>query len=658
MGDNTLTTVAEPATVEVADGNQFFTALVGDSIPRNASTGAPEDNVHKLGRLTLRWKEAHIDDLFLGGSLFDPDAIGADTKFAINAGATRTDSEQPDFLRADGTGASAKILAATTDFQITANNTSVTVTADIAITSLTVAPSSNNTALVDDADLSGGNETKFTGEAIADPITIDTVGSEITDRIGEYICLKTPTGEFMFAFVEDATTLSRCFRGFFFDDTGTPVVRGVLSNNDTLTLMSLGWVFLDNNGTTVDVSYTSPVYNGVEPASPVTDDYWFDLKNRLWKRFNGSSFQQVDRVLIGLLVIDTTDCVAARSFDFTKAYDAFVDLEVEIQSNTEVKTKKGYSRISVYGRTQELYAGEFLWDITANLESGFAEASSTDYYIYVTEEGIPQLSPERFYDRTSELKGKYHPYHSWRFVGIVTNDGSSDFDTISNVDDKLPNIQKFTSSGTWTKPEGVTSIEITVVGGGGGGGGADTQTGGFIAVSAGGGGGGSSIKKINANTTGITETVTIGAGGGGGSDTGGNGSTGGTSSFGSHLSATGGTGGEGSGSGSTVIPALLVAGTGGEGSGGDVNMKGESGSYGIAMEAPVTEIQLGGNGGSSTMGGGGKGATRFNGTTGATSGDAGGDHGGGGGGSEASSQNAGADGGAGAAGLVIVTSRF
>ena len=426
MGDNTLTTIAEPATVEVADGNQFFTALVGDSIPRDTSTGAPEDNVHKLGRLAFRWKEAHITDLFLGGSLFDPDALGVDVKFSINAGATRTDSEQPDFLRADGTGANATILATATDFQITANNTSVTISSDIAITSLTVAPSSNNTALVNDTDLAGGNNTKFTGEDVGDSLIIDTVGSEITDRIGEFICLKTPTGEFMFAFVEDATTLNRCYRGFFFDDNGDPVVRGVLSNNNTLTLMSLGWVFLDNNGTTVDVSYTSPIYSGVEPPSPVTDDYWFDLKNILWKRFDGSTFEQVDRMLIGLLVIDETNCVAARSFDFTKSYDDFIDLQIEIKSVTEIRTQLGYSRISVYGKSKELYAGEFIWDITSDLETGVSESASTTYFIYVTEEGIPIISDEKPFDRESELRGFYHPYHSWRFVGEAFNDSSSD----------------------------------------------------------------------------------------------------------------------------------------------------------------------------------------------------------------------------------------
>lgn len=117
--------------------------------------------------------------------------------------------------------------------------------------------------------------------------------------------------------------------------------------------------------------------------------------------------------------------------------------------------------------------------------------------------------------------------------------------------------QLFTSSGTWTAPSGVTLARVVVIGGGGGGGawnpdgdGADGGRGGF---------GGIAIGTFTVVPS-TNYTVTVGAGGSGGGGARANGSSGGTSSFGSVISATGGAGGtswggigtNGSGSGGTI----------------------------------------------------------------------------------------------------------
>ncbi len=118
----------------------------------------------------------------------------------------------------------------------------------------------------------------------------------------------------------------------------------------------------------------------------------------------------------------------------------------------------------------------------------------------------------------------------------------------------LKSVQTFTSSGTWTKPAGVNKVIVELVGGGG--------AGGFGA--SGGAGAGGYSKKFISSGLGSTETVTIGAGG---LATGaGNGNNGGSTSFGSHLSATGGQGGGGSGF------------EGGIGSNGNINLRGERGN--------------------------------------------------------------------------------
>lgn len=107
--------------------------------------------------------------------------------------------------------------------------------------------------------------------------------------------------------------------------------------------------------------------------------------------------------------------------------------------------------------------------------------------------------------------------------------------------------QVFTSSGTFTVPDGVTAVKVTVIGGGGGGGG---NFAGHDVAAKSGAGGGQAIKWVSDLTPGSNVSVTIGAGGGGGASGAGgaptNGGSGGASSFGSHCSATGGGGGSAS----------------------------------------------------------------------------------------------------------------
>jgi len=182
---------------------------------------------------------------------------------------------------------------------------------------------------------------------------------------------------------------------------------------------------------------------------------------------------------------------------------------------------------------------------------------------------------------------------------------------------ELKTIQTFTASGTWTKPAGCRAAHIKLVGGGGSGGNG-------TAGATGAGGGGYSETFITSGL-GATETVTIGAGGTAVTN-GNNGNTGGTTSFGAHCSATGGTAGKTS-NGAGI-------GSGGTGSGGNINIQGSAGGMSISTA-------LGGDGGGSQFSGrtpGGIGGNTGNGLL----------YGGGSGGAN------GGTGGAGATGIVIV----
>jgi hypothetical protein len=124
------------------------------------------------------------------------------------------------------------------------------------------------------------------------------------------------------------------------------------------------------------------------------------------------------------------------------------------------------------------------------------------------------------------------------------------------------NVQVFGVSGTWTVPPAINNVRVRVFGGGGG--------------SYGGGGGFAMETIYNLAGAGVTSVAVTVAG----STTG----TGGTSSFGSYCSATGGT----------------PAGVGGTGVGGDINT---TGGTGVTSQAGGGVANMWGDGGGASPNG-------------------------------------------------------
>jgi hypothetical protein len=106
----------------------------------------------------------------------------------------------------------------------------------------------------------------------------------------------------------------------------------------------------------------------------------------------------------------------------------------------------------------------------------------------------------------------------------------------------------YTSPATFTVPTGVTAVSVICIGGGGGGS-SPSQDGGV---------GGTGWAYVSGLTPGSNISVTVGAGGTGFVNS--PGGAGGTSSFGSYLSATGGGNNNSSGSSSASVPSGIVLG--------------------------------------------------------------------------------------------------
>lgn len=225
-------------------------------------------------------------------------------------------------------------------------------------------------------------------------------------------------------------------------------------------------------------------------------------------------------------------------------------------------------------------------------------------------------------------------------------------------------IQTFLSSGTYTKPTGVRHIFVQAWGGGGSGGSYTGQN------AAGGGGGGYFEKWIQASEVAATETVTIGNGGA--ARTGNTaGEAGGNTTFGSLVTAYGGSGGSvgvaattGGNGGDIQVGGTLFRGLGASAAAGGIGVL-----WGGAAGGGVTDATTGHAGGTALYGGGGGGGSCvetanshgaggvsiYGGSGGAahaTAGVAGSVPGGGGGGSGNGTS------GAGGAGRVIVTEYY
>lgn len=416
--------------------NDIRAALIGDFVGRDA-TGAPVAG-NNLGNPLFPWGTVFANSVVTSSGSIDPSQLETQP-YKIVSGKTRSGSTQPDFIRASGSGANFTVQATSTPLELQIAGTLASWIADRTQAG-TLAPSSNNTATLNDGAATGQAATRTWGEYGSNPslgggspfysITISSVGSNITSKVGSWQVFKVHS-EYFLAFVESTVSLSRCFRGFFLDSTGAPVKRAALTNGDTITLMSLGWVFCDADGTTVDTTYNNPTFSFATPTSPSTGDYWFDQANQLWKRYNGSSFILVNRTLVGLVVLDSTNCVATRSLDFFKLTRSDNTIELFFVSSTVIKAQGLLERINVNGNRIRFDTSRAIWDTASNLAASSerynaAVTASTTEYFYVTDKGETKISDMEPFWRP-DLLGHYHPFNPWRYVGQNTTDGSANF---------------------------------------------------------------------------------------------------------------------------------------------------------------------------------------------------------------------------------------
>lgn len=346
----------------------------------------------------------------------------------IASGRTAASDHQAMALVPNGASNSVSLQAATTNLVYYIAGVRYTATANSTLSGLTAAPSSNNTTLVNDSTLAGAVNTKLQGE-YGSIITVDAMGSEITALVGKFAAFKivhSAVTEYFIAFVNSSTQLTKAMRGCFFTSADAAIPRVAVSDNDVITLMKLTHIFVKTDGT-LDFTYTSPTWATSAPSSPAVGDFWFDMTNLVWKKYNGTSFAASASTLLGVCIQDSTNTVAARTFEYFFVANALNSLQFELASTTLIRGNSLGQRISVMGTGLSYQTSVVSWANSGQFASGVSLTSSTTYYMYVTDVGEQIIDIVAPHDRTMDLLGYYHPSKPWRAVGYFDTDGSSLF---------------------------------------------------------------------------------------------------------------------------------------------------------------------------------------------------------------------------------------
>ena len=412
---------------------------------------------------TTNWYETAASSIAelvnLIGDSFPPNRISSGS--TISASNTMSN-----FLNADGVARTLNVDGSPTPLAYVIEGSAFSISSDTTITNLQAAPSSNNTALVNDATLSDQDFTRDLGQN-GTTIPIDTVGSQITALDGKIAAFLINNGSLTEQFIARVNTtsgfLEDCRRGYFLDSSDSDQPAIVFSDGDTITLLRLTWVFA-NTALGLEVTYNQPRYSGDEPAIPAIGDFWFDLTNAKWMTFESTAFVDSDATLVGICVQDTTATTGARSLELPKAWDDFNSVGLIIEAVDAVRGDEIGAEISVNGISIR-YTNDYpRWNFSDNLESGEAETVSTQYYLYIDEFGDSFMSTKTPNDRRGDLKGFYHPDRLWRAVGYVYNDASGNL-TISlsyaEGQIKFRDIPTKTASAILTIDENLTLADST-----------------------------------------------------------------------------------------------------------------------------------------------------------------------------------------------------
>ena len=397
-------------------------ALNGTIVGRRNNIATPSQD---LGTQVLRFGTLFVNSIDLDGSLLDPKLLASPPNI-IASGRRSSVSAMPQYLRpTTGTSLSATIDATETSLSMSIGGSAVSITEDVLIDNITPAPNAHNTAEINEPNIYDAE--RYGERWSGDEIKITKAGTNFLAKVGSHIGFRIGE-ELSYGFLKDANTITRVKRGYFMKNDFNYSGFSPLVNGETIQLLNLGYVFIDSDAVTVEVSYSDPIWAPTAPPSTTAGQYWFDTTNNLWRRNSGVEFEVVNRIYAGKIAISDVACVGARPEFFYANHSVLNNYKVVKKSASIVGSEDQGVQVAINGTRKNFFETPPDFDLDNHLVGGSKEPN-TAYYLYLTEDGKPVIDKTKS-RWSNQLLGDYHPHEVWRCVGIVSTDSSSDVDLI------------------------------------------------------------------------------------------------------------------------------------------------------------------------------------------------------------------------------------
>lgn len=450
MGTNSLTpTHANGAVIDHSDVDDLAAALDGDFVGRS-TIGVPTSG-QNLGTPIVPWGTVYAAALSLNGNSVQALTVPGSRVISgkIMTAATIY-ANTPAYITANGAAATANLLATATPLALSIAGNPCTISADDTFTSLTLGPAATNTCLINNTALSGQNMTVLYGEkavtigSVRHPqgMQVDTMGASISAKVGTWQYFKLVHGantEIFYAFITSTTFLTGVKRGVV-DTTGSNYTRGLVSDNDVITMLQGNWLFIQYSSPTTytkDFAVKQPWQRSYIPEgagglttekTPGTGDYSFDNSTNSWYEWSGSAWVARQAVYIGVAICDSAACKWVIPAPFYQNHGTENDIMLSdtgsgIMSDQGAACVVNGTRVTSADSRFLFTPNSFLTD--AVLAVGAGTTNLGVIYCYLTDLGscLTSYTPPR---ETDERGGMYHPIYNFRCVGYSTMDAAHD----------------------------------------------------------------------------------------------------------------------------------------------------------------------------------------------------------------------------------------